>query len=60
MNTQPAFSRRLLTLALMPGIALFLVGSQIFHNNFLRYHIGDLEYYYNASAMILAGHLPYR
>ena len=53
-------NRRLVLLVLVQFAALLGTGWATLHNGYLRFHEGDLIYYYAASAPVWQGHLPYR
>ena len=53
-------SRNVVVLVLLQLAAILGCGWATLHNGYLRYHEGDLIYYYAASAPVWQGHVPYR
>ena len=49
--------RRLLALIFIQALALLGPGFQAFGNGTIKYHEGDLAYYFAASAPVFAGHV---
>ena len=60
MTRLPPASRNLAVLVLLQMAAILGCGWATLYNGYLKFHEGDLIYYYAASAPIWQGHVPYR
>ena len=60
MKQEAPARRQVLLLILLQFAILLGAGDFTLHSTYIKYHIGDLIYYYNASLPVLCGALPYR